>query len=65
MSRSASRGYPTELRERMARMDGEIRADYESDWAAMTQVLRMLVVSMPETVRKWCRTAFAASQCHD
>jgi len=35
-------------------MVGEIRADHESDWAAMTQVAELLGVGTPETVRKWC-----------
>ncbi len=36
MSGSTSKRYPAELRERAVRMVGEIRADHESDWAAMT-----------------------------
>jgi transposase len=35
----------------------EIRADHESEWAAMTQVAQLLGVGTPETVRKWCRLA--------
>jgi transposase len=35
----------------------EIRPDHESEWAAMTQVSRLLGVGTPETVRKWCRQA--------
>ncbi len=38
-------------------MVGEIRADHESDWAAITQVAKLLGVGTPETVRKWCRRA--------
>ncbi|MHB1491310.1 MAG: IS3-like element IS987 family transposase, partial [Cellulomonas sp.] len=55
MSTSTSRRYPVELRERAVRMVGEIRADHESEWAAMTQVARLLGVGTPESVRKWCR----------
>ena len=35
----------------------EIRADHESDWAAMGKVAQLLGVGTPETVRKWCRQA--------
>ena len=57
MSGSTSKRYPVELRERAVRMVGEIRSDYESEWAAMTQVAQLLGVGSPETVRKWCRQA--------
>jgi transposase len=38
-------------------MVGEIRADHESEWAAMTRVAELLGIGTPETVRKWCRQA--------
>ena len=57
MSGNTSRRYPGELRERAVRMVAEIRADYESEWAAMTKVAELLGVGTPETVRKWCRQA--------
>jgi transposase len=38
-------------------MVGEIRAEHESEWAAMTQVAELLGIGAPETVRKWCRQA--------
>lgn len=57
MSGNTSKRYPAELRERAVRMVGEIRADHESDWAAITQVAGLLGVGTPETVRKWCRQA--------
>jgi transposase len=57
MSASTSKRYPAELRERAVRMVTEIRAEHESDWAAMTQVAQLLGVGTPETVRKWCRQA--------
>jgi len=57
MSGSTSKRYPVELRERAVRMVGEIRADHESDWAAMTKVAELLGVGTPETIRKWCRQA--------
>ena len=51
------RRYPPELRERAVRMVAEIRADQESEWAAMTRVSQLLGVGTPETVRKWVRRA--------
>jgi transposase len=55
MSRSTR--YPVELRERAVRMVTEIRAEHESEWAAMSRVAQLLGVGTPETVRKWCRQA--------
>jgi transposase len=55
MSGSSSKRYPVELRERAVWMVGEVRADHESEWAAMTKVAELLGVGTPETVRKWCR----------
>ena len=40
------------MRERAVRMVGEIRADHESEWAAMTKVAQLLGVKTPETVRQ-------------
>jgi transposase len=57
MSRSTSKRYPAELRERAVRMVAEIRAEQESEWAAMGRVAQLLGVGTPETVRKWCRQA--------
>ena len=39
------------------RMVAEIRADHDSEWAAMTRVAQLLGVGTPETVRKWVRQA--------
>jgi len=47
--------YPPELKERAVRMVAEIRAEHESEWAAMTRVSELLGVGTPETVRKWVR----------
>ena len=55
MSGSTSKRYPPELRERAVRMVGEIADQHESEWAAMTEVARLLGVGTPETVRKWVR----------
>ena len=57
MSGSTSKRYPAELRERAVRMVSEIRAEHESEWAAMTRVAELLGIGTPETVRKWCRQA--------
>jgi transposase len=57
MSGSTSKRYPAELRARAVRMIGEIRADHESEWAAMSKVAELLGVGTAETVRKWCRQA--------
>jgi len=55
MSGNISRRYPPELKQRAVRMVGEIRADHESEWAAMSQVAELLGVATAESVRKWCR----------
>ena len=39
------------------RMVAEIRAEHESEWAAMVRVSELLGVGTPETVRKWVRRA--------
>jgi transposase len=48
MSASTSKRYPVELRERAVRMVIEIRADHESEWAAMTQVSQLVGVGTPD-----------------
>ncbi len=35
----------------------EIRADHESDWAAMSKVAELLGIGTAETIRKWYRQA--------
>jgi transposase len=49
------RRYPPELKERAVRMVADIRADHESEWAAITRVSGLLGVGSAETVRKWVR----------
>lgn len=49
--------YPQELRERAVRMVAEVRADHDSEWAAMEHVARLLGVGSTETVRHWLRRA--------
>jgi transposase len=38
-------------------MVGEIRAEHESEFAAMGRVAELLGIGSAETVRKWCRQA--------
>jgi transposase len=55
MAGGSSRKYPPELRERAVRMVAEIRAQHSSEWAAISEVARLLGVGCAETVRKWVR----------
>ena len=57
MAGDTRRRYPPELKERAVRMVAEVRADEESEWAAMTRVSELLGVGTAETVRKWVRRA--------
>jgi transposase len=57
MSGNASKRYPPELRERAVRMVAEVRADHESEWAAIGRVAQLLGVTSAETVRQWVRRA--------
>jgi len=57
MSGGSSRRYPPELRERAVRMVAEISDQHESEWAAISEVARLLGVGCAETVRKWVRQA--------
>lgn len=64
MPESTSRRYPPELRERAVRMVTEVRAEHDSEWAAMAQVAQLLGIGTPETVRRWCRRAEIAARAH-
>src|SRR5258708_29535153 len=55
MSGGSSRRYPPELRKRAVRMVAEISDQHESEWAAISEVARLLGVGCAETVRKWVR----------
>src|SRR5882757_3585424 len=55
MSGGSSRRYRPELRERAVRMVAEISDQHESEWAAISEVARLLGVGCAETVRKWVR----------
>jgi transposase len=57
MSGGSSRRYPPELRERAVRMVAEISGQHDSEWAAISEVARLLGVGCAETVRKWVRQA--------
>jgi transposase len=57
MPANASKRYPPELKERAVRTVAEVRAEHESEWAAMTKVAQLLGVTTPETVRQWVRQA--------
>jgi len=55
MSGGSSRRYPPELRERAVRMVAEISDEHGSEWAAISEVARLIGVGCAETVRKWVR----------
>jgi len=57
MAGSSTTRYSAELRERAVRMVVEVRADHDSEWAAMGRVAELLGIGTAETVRKWCRQA--------
>ena len=57
MSGGSSRRYPPELRERAVRMVAEISDQHDSEWAAISEVARLLRIGCAETVRKWVRQA--------
>jgi transposase len=56
MGRSSG-NYPAELRERAVLMVREVRADYDSEWAAIQAVAKKLGIGTAETLRKWSRQA--------
>ena len=47
--------YPQELRRRAVRMVGEVRPQYDTEFAAITAVAEKLGVGSAETLRKWVR----------
>ena len=53
MSKTTNKFSP-EVRERAVRMVGEHRADYGSEWAAMTSIAGKIGCTA-ETLRRWCR----------
>ena len=55
MSGGSSKRYRSELRERAVRMVAEVSDQHDSEWAAISEVARLLGVGCAETVRKWVR----------
>ncbi len=53
--------FSPEVRERAVRMVGEHRADYGSEWAAMTSIAGK-VGCTAETLRRWCREEASPKQ---
>ena len=51
---NARNKFSPEVRERAVRMVGEHRADYGSEWAAMTSIAGKIGCTA-ETLRRWCR----------
>ncbi|QXJ25739.1 transposase [Actinomadura graeca] len=49
--------YPLELRNRAVRMVTEVRADYDTETAALRAVAVKLGIRSPETLRNWVRQA--------
>ena len=54
MSKMGNRFSP-EVRDRAVRMVGEHRADYGSEWEAMSSIASK-IGGTAETLRRWCRT---------
>jgi len=54
MMNTMSQRFSPEVRERAVRMVGEHRADYGSEWAAMTSIAAKIGCTA-ETLRRWCR----------
>jgi len=49
--------YPAEMRARAVRMVGEVRPNYDSEYAAIKAVAARLSIGSAETLRKWVRRA--------
>jgi len=49
--------YPNELRDRAVRMVIESKADYGSEFEAITSISGKLGITTPETLRRWVRQA--------
>ena len=49
--------YSPELRRRAVRMVGEVRPQYQTEWAAITAVAEKLGIGTAETLRTWVRRA--------
>lgn len=49
--------YPAEMRARAVRMVGEVRPNYDNEYAAIKAVAARLGIGSAETLRKWVRRA--------
>jgi len=58
---NARNKFSPEVRERAVRMVGEHRADYGSEWAAITSIAAKIGCT-PETLRRWCREEASPKQ---
>lgn len=58
---NARNKFSPEVRERAVRMVGEHRADYGSEWAAMTSIAGKIGCTA-ETLRRWCREEASPKQ---
>lgn len=47
--------YPLELRRRAVRKAGEVRPEYDTEWAAIKAVAQKLGIGTTETLRQWVR----------
>jgi len=54
MAGGSSRRYPPELRERAVRMVAEISGQHDSEWAAISEVARLLGVGLPRRCANGC-----------
>jgi transposase len=56
---AAKSPYSPELRRRAVRMVGEVRPQYQTEWAAITAVAEKLGIGTAEMLRTWVRRAEA------
>lgn len=49
--------YSAELRRRAVAMVGDVRSEYDTEFAAITSVAKQLGIGSAETLRKWVRQA--------
>jgi transposase len=53
MSANSSRRYPPEVRERAVRMVAEVRAQHDTEWAAMRAVAELLGWAQENSANRW------------